>query len=229
MKKCPNCSQIFEDDNDFCTNDGTTLVPDTGPQGFGGFKSSGEMPTQYVPHPQSAVAPPAARSSNLLYLVVGILATALAATGLYLFSLRDSAQQFVAANGNVSQATNAPSSTSAAKTPSNTMSNAVNAIRAPNPQSTPEPITTIQSRPSGGTWFIVLGSYPKVESEKANQRLRYVQGLGYQANIVDTDDYPGFRSGLWSIVVGPYSKSDAKGMAAKMKSSISDAYIKSAW
>jgi len=229
MKKCPNCSQVFEDDNDFCTNDGTTLVPDTGPQGFGGFQSSGEMPTQYVRRPQSAVRPPVARSSNLLYLFVGILATALVATGLYLFSLRDSTQQSVTTSGNVSQPTSATGIVSPSPTPSNTMSNAVNAIRAPNLPSKPEPTTTIPSRPAGGTWFVVLGSYPKFESDKANQRLRYIQGLGYQANMVDTDNYPGFRSGLWSIVVGPYSKSDAKGMAAKMKSSISDAYIKSGW
>ena len=89
--------------------------------------------------------------------------------------------------------------------------------------------TITSSKPSGGTWFVVLGSFPKNERWKADERLQYVRSSGYDANIVDTDNYPGFRSGFWSVVIGPYSKSDARSLLPRMKSVRSDAYIKSGW
>jgi len=106
MKKCPNCNQIFGDDNDFCPNDGTTLVVDTGQMGFGGFPTSGEMPTQYVARPTQHVSL-GAPSSNIQYLVIGVLATALVGVGLYLFLSRDSAKQTSDPNGNLSQTNSA--------------------------------------------------------------------------------------------------------------------------
>lgn len=90
MKKCPNCNQIFGDETAFCLDDGTPLVVDTGHQGLGGFQSSGDLPTQFIQRPQTAVGPASGGSSNMLYLVIGILATALVGVGLYLFLSRDS-------------------------------------------------------------------------------------------------------------------------------------------
>ena len=81
MKKCPNCNQSFSDDNDFCLNDGTPLISDNTSQ-----------PTLIVntpsstAHPFNRVEPGASTgSSNMLYLVIGILATALVAVGVYAF------------------------------------------------------------------------------------------------------------------------------------------------
>ena len=53
MKRCPNCSQVFDDDNDYCLEDGTLLVHDSGRRPFGTFQSSGEMPTQVVNRPHA--------------------------------------------------------------------------------------------------------------------------------------------------------------------------------
>jgi hypothetical protein len=53
MKKCPNCTRNFDDDNDYCPEDGTLLVSDVAGQPFGNLKSSGEMPTQVVARPQT--------------------------------------------------------------------------------------------------------------------------------------------------------------------------------
>ncbi|MBA2734008.1 MAG: SPOR domain-containing protein [Acidobacteria bacterium] len=91
------------------------------------------------------------------------------------------------------------------------------------------PATRRLPQPSGGTWFVILGSYPRNDHEKANERLQYVQGSGHDATIIDTDNYPGFKGSLWAVVMGPYAKSAAKSVAAQMKSVRSDVYIKSGW
>jgi serine/threonine protein kinase len=77
-----------------------------------------------------------------------------------------------------------------------------------------------------GNWLVVVGSYPKAERFKANERLSYLRGLGYDAYIVDTDGYPNLRGGLWAVVMGPYSKSYAKDMVSKLRPTIRDVYIK---
>jgi hypothetical protein len=84
-------------------------------------------------------------------------------------------------------------------------------------------------QPSGGSWFVFLGSFPKSEYGKANERLQQIKGLGYDASIIDSDEYPNLRGGLWAVVMGPYSRSDAQNQAARMKSIRPDAYIKSGW
>lgn len=82
MKHCPKCEQTFAVEYDFCLNDGSLLVVDLAPSS-GGFGSSGDMPTQFVPRPGST--PPTGGTSGFLYLVIGVLATALLAVGAYLF------------------------------------------------------------------------------------------------------------------------------------------------
>lgn len=128
-------------------------------------------------------------------------------------------------------------------------SNSSNALNIPSitPVSTPKPQSETEAKPApsdsgstssptrqlpqaaSGSWFVILGSFPKNDYEKAKQRLQNVQGFGYDASIIDTDNYPGLSGGLWVVVMGPYSKSYAKSVAAKMKSARSDAYIKSGW
>lgn len=78
MKRCPNCDQIFGDENDYCLDDGTPLRADTAWQGFVPSQSSGEMPTQYIRQPT-----PAAASSKWLYLIIGILSATVIGGGLF--------------------------------------------------------------------------------------------------------------------------------------------------
>ena len=89
------------------------------------------------------------------------------------------------------------------------------------------PRTNVSTQAGGENWFVILGSFPKSQLKNANQRLKYVQNLGYQASIIDTDDYAGLRDGFYSIVLGPYSKADAQRSLSSIRSRIRDAYVKS--
>lgn len=87
--------------------------------------------------------------------------------------------------------------------------------------------TSVSAQPSAENWFVILGSFPKSQLARANQRLKYVRSLGYEASIVDTDNYAGLRDGFYSVVLGPYSKSDAKRFLRSIRPVIHDAYAKS--
>lgn len=80
MKKCPSCNRPFSDDFEFCLEDGTRLMAESG-----GFQTSGEMPTQYIPRPLSAAPAPAgvAPTSKLPYVIIGILTAIILAGGIY--------------------------------------------------------------------------------------------------------------------------------------------------
>ncbi|MBK8149555.1 MAG: hypothetical protein IPK58_15475 [Acidobacteria bacterium] len=84
MKKCPKCNQLFEEENIFCLEDGTPLVPAVEPAPTVSFPLSGEVPTQFVPHPVAAPQTAAGGPSKWLYLVIGVLSTALIAVTLFL-------------------------------------------------------------------------------------------------------------------------------------------------
>lgn len=141
MKRCPKCGLAVTDDNDFCLEDGTRLLADSGNQVFGGWQTSGEMPTQFVPRPQAVTAPPTTGSSPVLYLVIGILATSLAAVGAYFLLLRDDGTRSRTVS-NVPQANSTASSVSS--TPSPSLTPATSAPVAPQ--------TAIPGISPSGTW-----------------------------------------------------------------------------
>ncbi|HEY5885146.1 MAG TPA: protein kinase [Pyrinomonadaceae bacterium] len=95
--------------------------------------------------------------------------------------------------------------------------------------SQPSPTVNVQSTEQNGTWFVFLGAFPKTDYEKANERLHLVQRSGYSASIIDTDNYPALRGGLWAVVMGPYSKPYAKTVANQVRAARPDVYIKSGW
>lgn len=84
MKKCPNCNQIFDDDNDFCPNDGTRFAT-----GYDGFMSSREVPTQYVAHPQTSQPLVVSQSPKWIFPLVGVLCGLAVVLGFFAF-FRDS-------------------------------------------------------------------------------------------------------------------------------------------
>ena len=102
MKQCPNCQQIFTDDDVFCLNDGASLLLiSEGGRNAPVFPVSGEMPTQYVPRPASAVAPGVGSDvSKWLFLIIGVLATALVGMGIYLFTARGERAETAAQTAN---------------------------------------------------------------------------------------------------------------------------------
>jgi hypothetical protein len=79
----------------------------------------------------------------------------------------------------------------------------------------------------GGDWLVILGSWPKSQRSKANQRISYLRGRGVQARIVDTNKYPNLSNGLYAVVVGPYDKARAERTLASIRGVVGDAYIKS--
>jgi hypothetical protein len=80
-----------------------------------------------------------------------------------------------------------------------------------------------------GRWFIMIGTYPKTDLNKANERLSFVRYKGYDARLIDTDDYPNMKDGLWAVVLGPYRKDYAQELADKVRAVFPDAYVKSGW
>jgi hypothetical protein len=89
MKKCPQCGRHYGEEIDFCLQDAAPLVWDAAP-GAGDVPSYGGVPP--LPPPQTQNPVPGG-NSNILYLVVGILATALVALSAYIFLLRDTGKQ----------------------------------------------------------------------------------------------------------------------------------------
>ena len=94
MKKCPNCRQVYSDDNQFCLNDGTLLsaVPDAPPT-LPFFQPSDSAPTQSFVPPKTVAANAPADSSKWLCLIIGVMATALIALGIAFFVSRGSSEK----------------------------------------------------------------------------------------------------------------------------------------
>jgi hypothetical protein len=78
MKRCPNCGQIFEDETEFCVNDGTPL------SAYGSFVSA-DVPTQVFAPVGGRLAPPR-ETGKLIYVAVGVMATVIVVlAGILLF------------------------------------------------------------------------------------------------------------------------------------------------
>ena len=92
--------------------------------------------------------------------------------------------------------------------------------------STPAPADGPTSEATTGDWFVILKTFPKKEPDKAADSSDRFKSLGHVARVIDTDDYPNFRGGMWAVVLGPYSSSTAAEVAQKLRSQIPDVYAK---
>ena len=104
MKQCPNCQQIFTDDDVFCHNDGASLLLiSEGGRSAPVYPVSDEMPTQYVPRPAAVAsnAGVANDASKWLFLIIGVLATALVGMGIYLFTARGEKKETAAQTASI--------------------------------------------------------------------------------------------------------------------------------
>ena len=251
MKHCPTCYRSYPDETlAYCLEDGSLLSTSYDSE------ATQRIPTARTTNPQStnvlpptlAISPPMRKSSKplIVYLVVGLLA--LVAGGAIVAWMKSDPN--TSSNTKSEAASNASSVIKEENSNDTSNSNrekeslqeekarlerekqelAEERKRLEAKQKESTSSTTRQlPPPSSGTYFVVLGSYPKNEYEKANQRLQTVRGLGYEASLIDTGNYPGLRGGLWAVVMGPYSKSYAKSLAAQIKPVRSDVYIKSGW
>jgi hypothetical protein len=90
--------------------------------------------------------------------------------------------------------------------------------------------TRSDNRPDrGGRWFVILASFQKEELNRANERLEVVRRQGFDARIMLSDDYPNFKSGLWLVGMGPYTRNQADEVLEQVRPKIKDAYTKSGW
>lgn len=84
-----------------------------------------------------------------------------------------------------------------------------------------------QASPRGG-WFVVLGSFPRQERRKADERVNWLRGQGIAAKRIDTNQYGGLRNNLWAVVLGPFSRTEALRLQDRARRVVGDAYIKEA-
>lgn len=103
-------------------------------------------------------------------------------------------------------------------------------IQEPQPTQTSQPTQASQPHPTivaEEVWFVILGSFSLEKLEVAESHERFLENSGYKASILKTDDYPMLTSGLWVVVMGPYSsKNRANNEREKVLHLVSDAYVK---
>jgi formylglycine-generating enzyme required for sulfatase activity len=82
---------------------------------------------------------------------------------------------------------------------------------------------------SESKWLVVLGSYLKEDRQKAEEMLALLQPHSSGVRIVDTQDYPNLRSGLWAVVAGPFDKDTAEREKQRLRPIVPDTFIRSGW
>ena len=96
------------------------------------------------------------------------------------------------------------------------------------------PPYTVRLRSSSAlaeSWYVILGSYGRTQWDKANALLGLYRKNGHDARLINTNggDFPNFARGLWVVVLGPRSKSDANAWMGKIHSLTNDRlYVKQA-
>jgi hypothetical protein len=160
MKRCSQCGQTYtdEDDLNYCLSDGSLLVADSG-----GFRSSGEMPTQFIPRPPVThyPTPPqvgAAHSAKWVFPLVGILCGLVVVLGFFAF-FRESPSDKAAVTQKNTEVAESP------KNPETLRSPRVESTPVPPPPSPPPssnkqtdyPVVTVNSPRDG---YLALKSEP---------------------------------------------------------------------
>ncbi len=80
-----------------------------------------------------------------------------------------------------------------------------------------------------GSWAVVVGSYPRDQRWKADDRVNWLRRRDIQAVAVNTNDYGNLRDGLWAVIVGPTTRTAANVQLRRVKRYVGDAYVKRAY
>ncbi len=97
------------------------------------------------------------------------------------------------------------------------------------PEPTPKPKPKAEPKPKSVAklrWVVVMGSFPKAQQGKARARLNEARSFGFDAMIIDTDDYSGLADGFYSVVVNAGTRAQALSMLPQAKEFRGDAYVK---
>jgi hypothetical protein len=255
MRHCPTCGSSYTDDTlVYCLQDGATLQSsggETNPlsmvatlhddaqtnQGRDeGFNISSaptvQIPASALPTGLYQEARPTARNTNdnvasttqpaanttrviVATVVVTILLLALGGTGAWMLFRGDGrGRERRSAREN---------SNSALPVDSTNADNTSNASQSDNQ-------TRNDNRPDkGGRRFVILGSFQKDELARAVERMELARRQGFDARIVSSDDYPNMKSGLWVVVMGPYTRNKAEELLEQVRPKVKDAYTKAGW
>lgn len=87
---------------------------------------------------------------------------------------------------------------------------------------TPLSVTPTQDE----NWYVIVGSYPKSQENKAKARARYFKSKGYAAFVADSDYGYSLTPGLWVVLMGPFSQSRAKQVLNNVRGFDKNAYVK---
>lgn len=165
MKRCPNCNQLFSDENIFCLNDGTSLldVSNTG-QAPTVFLTPESSPTLFVPRPTADIRNSSNGIPGWLYAVLGAMAAVIITLGAAFFVTRAPAEKEIAKTEPTTKVsepisnTNQPNTETKTNEPTTNKSNTI--ILSPTPR--PMPSINPNLNPSGswkGDWSSSSGAY----------------------------------------------------------------------
>ena len=81
-----------------------------------------------------------------------------------------------------------------------------------------------------GSWLVICGSFARTQHEQAQEKLMYLREKGYDARIVDTNQYPNLRKDLWAVVTSSSSREQAESLRRRtLSEGIRGCYVKSGW
>jgi cell division septation protein DedD len=246
MKQCPTCSRTYADESlSYCLDDGALLSASYEPEETQRIPAARatDLVTEALPARQSPTQPTRGGKPLIVYALVGLLAL-LAGGAIVAWVKWDSPSAPTVRDGAPGNAPSSPGAKDALEEERARLERERQQLalekerqqlaeeRRKLEEQKREASTPADKQPpeqSGETWLVFLGSFTRDEYEKARERLQQVRGLGYDARIIDTDEYPNLTGGLWAVVMGPYSRARAESQAARVKSLRPDAYIKSGW
>ncbi|HYG82291.1 MAG TPA: SPOR domain-containing protein [Pyrinomonadaceae bacterium] len=247
MKRCPTCGRTYADESlSYCLDDGSVLSAPYEPEQTQRIPAprATNLVTEALPAGQAPRTSREGRKPLLIYAIVSLLAL-LAGGAVVAWVMRNSSPPSTAKSevqSNAASSTGAGDNLEEEKArlererqqlelekerqrlaeERRKLEEQRRASSSSTPNKPPPPLP-------GETWFVFLGSFPKDEYGRAEERLRYMQGQGYDARIIDTDEYPNLTGGLWAVVLGPYSKARAESQLTQAKSVRADAYVKPGW
>ena len=80
-----------------------------------------------------------------------------------------------------------------------------------------------------GSWLVIAGSYDRADWKAAEQRQSALESAGFDAQLIDSDQYPGLSPNLLVVVLGPVeTKESANQILSGVQRMVHDAYVKKA-
>jgi cell division septation protein DedD len=227
MKQCPNCNRIYTDDSlRFCLDDGAVLAAaydSEVTQIISPTRLTGAR-TEILPADPYAPAVTVVRKTPWTnYAIIGLLALIAGGGLVWLITSRTTPNTNDNSAGKPSTTDNLNTAKPTSTPPNVGSSNSSNTDPKANANEQP-------ARPVGDErWFVVIGTFAKSDRAAADMSVSGAKMAGYEAQVIDTDLYPGLSGGYLAVVRGPYTQANANMVVTKVREKFPDAYVKSGW